>query len=249
MRSVAIGGRTVGHAPCMVATAMSEQAGEMLRQVERAVSLGADIVELRVDKLPDEDAVRAVVEGARCPHIVACRTPRFGGFFEGSEEERIARLERAAREGATAVDIEFFTESGLRSRLISSAREHGVPVLIGYENMEKTPDRSALIGGLETVQGLGPDLIKLAVRAHSYDDLLTVLGVAREASGFLDVPFAVIALGVHGAPSRPLACILGASFTYCAMEQGVIPGQLTVKETRDIITSLAEQRWTCSSKT
>jgi 3-dehydroquinate dehydratase type I len=103
--------------------------------------------------------------------------------------------------------------------------------------------------GLKSVQALGPDLIKLAVRAHSYADLLTVLGVAREASSILDVPFAAIALGIPGAPSRPLACILGASFTYCAMEQGVVPGQLTVKETRDIITSLAEQRWTCSSKT
>jgi len=247
MRSVVIGGRTVGHAPCMVATAMSEQVDEMIRQAERAVSLGADIVELRVDKLPDKEAVRAVVEGARCPHIVACRTPRFGGFFDGTEEERIGRLEGAVRDGATAVDIEFFTEPELRTRLILSAREHGVPVLVGYENMQETPDRSELIDGLKKVHALGPDLVKLAVRAHSYDDLLTVLGVAREASSLLDVPFAVIALGVHGAPSRPLACILGASFTYCAMEQSVVPGQLIVKETRDIIASLAEQRWTCSS--
>ena len=247
MRSVLIGGRTIGHAPCMVATAMSGQAGEMLRQVERAVALGAGVIELRIDKLPDDAAVRDVIEGARCPHIVACRTPQFGGFFEGTEEERVARLEGAARAGATAVDIEFFTEPELRARLISSAREHGVPVLVGYENMQETPDRSVLIEGLRQVQALGPDLIKLAVRARSYDDLLTVLGVAREASSFLEVPFAAIALGVHGAPSRPLACILGASFTYCAMERGSVPGQLTLQETRDIIASLAEQRWTCSS--
>ena len=247
MRSVLIGGRTIGHAPCMVATAMSGQAGEMLRQVERAVALGAGVIELRIDKLPDDAAVRDVIEGARCPHIVACRTPQFGGFFEGTEEERVARLEGAARAGGTAVDIEFFTEPELRARLISSAREHGVPVLVGYENMQETPDRSVLIEGLRQVQALGPDLIKLAVRARSYDDLLTVLGVAREASSFLEVPFAAIALGVHGAPSRPLACILGASFTYCAMERGSVPGQLTLQETRDIIASLAEQRWTCSS--
>jgi len=249
MKPVLIGGRTIGHAPCMVATAMSEQADEMLRQVEHAVALGADVIELRIDKLPDSAAVRAVIEGARCPHIVACRTPRFGGFFEGTEEERIARLEGAACDGATAVDVEFFTEPELRARLMSSARTHGVPVLVGYENMEKTPDRSELSDGLKKVQALEPDLVKLAVRAHSYDDLLTVLGVAREASGLLTAPFAVIALGIHGAPSRPLACVLGASFTYCATEQGVVPGQLTVKETRDIIASLAEQRWTCSSKT
>jgi len=233
----------------MVATAMADGVEEMLGQCQRASSLGADLVELRIDKLPDEAAVQAVLQGASCPHIVACRTPRFGGFFEGTEEERIARLEGAARDGATAVDIEFFTEPDLRTQLIRTARERGVPVLVGYENMEETPDRSDLIEGLRQVQALGPDLVKLAVRANSYADLLTVLGVAHEARGFLDVPFAVIALGIAGAPSRPLACVLGASFTYCAMEQGVIPGQLTVKETRDIIASLAEQRWTCSSKT
>ena len=247
MRSAVIGGKTVGGTPCMVATAMADGVEEMLGQCQRAASLGADLVELRIDKLSDEAAVQAVLEGAACPHIVACRTPRFGGFFEGTEEDRIARLEGAARDGATAVDIEFFTEPGLRARLISAARQHGVPVLVGYENMQETPAHEEMMRGLHDVAALEPDLIKLAVRAHSYADLLAVLHVAREAHSVLDVPFAVIALGAHGAPSRPLACILGASFTYCAMEQGSVPGQLTLQETRDIIASLAEQRWTCSS--
>ena len=247
MKPVVIGGRTLGDVPCMVATALADSVSEMLQQAQRAASLDADLVELRVDRLPSAEDVRAVIQGAACPHIVACRSPQFGGFFLGTEEERISRLEAAVHAGATAVDIEFFAPSDLRSRLISSARKQGVPVLIGYEDMQRTPDRAELIAGLQEIKALCPDLMKLAVRAHLHEDLLTLLQVVLEARSFLDVPFAAIALGAPGAPSRPLACILGASFTYCAMEQGSVPGQLTLQETREIIALLAEQRWTCSS--
>jgi 3-dehydroquinate dehydratase type I len=247
MRSAVIGALTVGAAPCLVATAIADDAAEMLRQARRAVSLGADLVELRIDRLPDAAAVDAVIAGVEAPHIVACRTPRFGGFYSGTEDDRIACLEGAVRAGATAVDIEFFTEPALRSRVIACGRQRGVPVLVGYENMQETPPKDEMVRGLRETAALGPDLMKLAVRAHSYDDLLTVLRVAWEARSFLDVPFAAIALGVHGAPSRPLACLLGASFTYCAMEGGSVPGQLTLEETRNILAMLAERRWLCSS--
>lgn len=247
MKSVVIGGRTLGNAPCMVATALADSVEGMLQQVQRAISLDADLVELRVDRLPSAEDVGAVIERVACPHIVACRSPRFGGFFQGTEDERVSRLEAAVHAGATAVDIEFFAAPELRSRLLATARGRGVPVLIGYEDMQRTPDRAELTNGLREISALRPDLMKLAVRAHSHEDLMTLLQVALEARSFLDVPFAAIALGAPGAPSRPLACILGASFTYCAMEQGSIPGQLTLQETREIIALLAEQRWTCSS--
>jgi 3-dehydroquinate dehydratase I len=247
MRTVAIGEVTIGATPLLVATSLSDSVDGMLEGVQLARSVGADIVEFRIDRLADSEAVEELVQRAGMPHIVACRTPQFGGFFSGTEEERIERLKAAVHAGATAVDIEFFTEPELRSQLLRSARAHNVPVLIGYENMKETPSHADLIQGLHDVAALKPDLIKLAVRALSYGDLLTVLNVALDARAFLDVPFAAIALGAHGAPSRPMACILGASFTYCAVEPGTVPGQLTIQETRSLIDLISEQRWTCSS--
>jgi 3-dehydroquinate dehydratase type I len=247
MRFAVIGGRTLGKEPCLVATALADSAVEMARQSRRAVTLGADLVELRVDRLPDAEAVARTIRGESAPHIVACRSPRFGGFFSGTEDERVARLEDAIRAGSAAVDIEYFTEPQLRSRVVASARAQGVPVLIGYENMQETPSYDEMIRGLNEVAALEPDLVKLAVRAQSHADLVQVLQVALAAHVLLEVPFAVIALGACGAPSRPLACVLGASFTYCAMEGGSVPGQLTLKETRDVIALLSERRWPCSS--
>jgi len=161
--------------------------------------------------------------------------------------ERIEHLEAASAAGAAAVDIEFFTEAALRDRLIGAAKANGTPVLVGYENMQQTPPLERLEEGIRAVADLRPDLAKLAVRAASHEDLLTVLRVVLGMREALAVPFAAIALGPHGAPSRPLALALGAAFTYCATESGKVPGQLTVAEARGVLEAVSEQRWSCSS--
>jgi len=247
MRSVRLRELVLGSKPVFVATALADTVDGMLSGVERAREAGADCVELRIDRLASASGVADLVRRVEGPHIVACRTPAFGGFFEGTELERIECLEAASAAAAAAVDIEFFTEPALRDRLMNAARDHGTPVLVGYENMQETPPREALEKGIRAVAALGPDLVKLAVRATCHEDLLTVLGLVLEMRETLDVPFAAIALGPHGAPSRPLACVLGSSFTYCAIESGVIPGQLTVAETRRVLEMVSEQRWSCSS--
>jgi len=247
MRSVSLRDLTVGEAPVLLATALAPTVGEMLGGAKRARGVGADCVELRVDRLSKVEDVVELVGAADFPHLVACRTPRFGGFFEGAESERIERLEAASRAGAAAVDIEFLAEAAGRDRLISTAKEHGTPVLVGYENMQETPALETLIEGIEAVAALDPDLVKLAVRAQSHADLLTVLSAALRMREILDVPFATIALGPFGAPSRPIALALGASFTYCAVEAGGAPGQLTVAETREVLETVSAERWSCSS--
>jgi len=247
MRIVDLMGLAVGEAPVLVATALADTVDGMLEGASHAREAGADVVELRIDRLSSDDQVAELVRRIGVPHIVACRTPDFGGFFSEPEGARIARLEAACEAGAAAVDIEYLAEPAYRDRLIATARDRRTPLLIGYENMQQTPAKEELIGGIRGVAELGPDLIKLAVRAESHADLLTVLDVAREMRAMLDVPFAAIALGPYGAPSRPLGCVLGGSFTYCAMEAGGAAGQLTVAETRDVIETVSEQRWLCSS--
>ena len=247
MRSVSLRGLVVGEAPILLATALAPSVDEMIEGARRAHAAGADCVELRIDRLPKLEDVVELVDAVEFPHVVACRTPRFGGFFEGSEVERIERLEAASRAGAVAVDVEFLTGPTHRDRLISTAKAHGTPVLVGYENMRETPALETLIDGIEAVAALDPDLVKLAVRAQSHADLLAVLSAALRMREILDVPFAAIALGPHGAPSRPLALALGASFTYCAVEADGAPGQLTVAEARMVLETVSAERWSCSS--
>jgi len=247
MRPARAGDLVIGKDPVLVATALADSVEGMLSGVGRAQIAGADCVELRIDRLPNTSDVTELVGRIGAPHIVACRAPRFGGFFVGKESDRIARLEAAIDAGAACVDIEFFTEAELRTRVIEKARASGIPVLVGYENMSETPSRDELVQGLRSVADLEPDLMKLAVRASTYADLLVLLGTVLEVRKFARVPFAAIALGPYGAPSRPLGCLLGGSFTYCAVESGAVPGQLTVAETRVVLEMMSEQRWACSS--
>jgi len=247
MKSVELRGLALGTQPVFVGTSLADSVEGMLEGASRVLASGADCVELRIDKLGSIDAVENLVSRIEAPHIVACRTPQFGGFFEGSEDERIDLLAAAAKAGAAAVDIEFFAEPGARDRLINEARSVGVPVLIGYENMQETPSVADLTCGVRELSKLQPDLAKLAVRALGLKDLVSVLEVALEMQALLHVPYAAIALGPFGAPSRPLALALGASFTYCAIEAGGGPGQLTVNEARSVLETVSAERWSCSS--
>jgi len=245
MREARLGELVIGERPVLFATSLGDTVDEMILQAGRAIDAGADGVELRIDRLPSEGDVAELIRRIDFPHLVACRTPRFGGAFEGTETERIERLEAAVEAGATAVDIELLTDFNLRGRLIDTARSHGTPVLVGYEDMSETPPAEELIQRLKEIAELEPDLIKLAVRARSYEDLLTVLETAVKARASIDVPFAAIALGPYGAASRPLVLLIGGSFTYCAANAGTVPGQLTVAETRQVLETLSEERWSC----
>jgi len=247
MKLVRVGDLLVGDRPVFVATALAETVDAMLAGIERARAAGADAVELRIDRLCTVDDVADLVRRVDAPHVVACRTPAFGGFFEGPEAERIDRLVAASDAGAACVDVELLAAPAARDRLIERARANGTSALVGFEDMGRTPARAEILDGVRRVAELGPDLVKLAVRAASHEDLLTVLGAALEMRSVLDVPFAAIALGPHGAPSRPLALALGASFTYCGAEGGGAPGQLTVKETREVLETVSAERWSCSS--
>ena len=159
MREARLGDLSIGGRPVFFATSLSDTVEGMILQASRALDAGADGVELRIDRLPSEGDVVELIRRIDAPHIVACRTPTFGGAFPGSEEERIERLEGAVEAGATAVDIEFLTDPKLRSLVIDAARSHRTPVLVGYEDMSKTPPVDELVQRLKEVAELGPDLI------------------------------------------------------------------------------------------
>ena len=73
---------------------------ELLRRAE-----GAELIELRMDKVPNAD-LRELRQRMPVPFIVAIRRASEGGFYSGSEPERLVSLHRAA-EHAPFLDVEF----------------------------------------------------------------------------------------------------------------------------------------------
>jgi 3-dehydroquinate dehydratase-1 len=237
MKKVSVGTVVIGEAPVMICTVLEGDPDSIVKGVEKSRTAGADLVEIRVDKLPHNEDVKKVLSFIDFPHIVSCRSKDGLGFFEGTEEEKAERLLSALQVGVDIIDVELTMTSPWRTKIMEEAHARKIPVLLGYENMAEIPPLDVLIEKATEIQQIGPDIAKLAVKARNYEDMLTALHLTLACNEIFDIPFAIIAVGPHGSASRPLACVLGSSMTYCTTKkrEEAPPGQLSIEDTRKII--------------
>lgn len=237
---IKIGKLVIGREPVLLCSVVEPDVESTLREADIAFSAGADCLELRVDAIKTNNEVKEILGKIRKPALLVCRPTNLKGHFEGTEEERVNRLLFGIKNGAQAVDIEYTTDPELRKKVISAAKSKGIPVVICYENFEKTPTKDELLAILKDEESLGADIAKCAVLANSFNDLVRVLETINEAKKILKVPFVLIAMGVHGSASRALGPVMGTAMTYCctAPEKDAGPGQLSVSETKAMITAL-----------
>jgi len=241
MKHVSVKTIVIGPSPVMVCTVLEAEPEKILDEVQRSVDAGADLVEVRIDKLDHNQTVRAVLQNIAIPKIVSCRSKDALGFFEGSEEERAERLMSALEADADIIDVELTMKDTLREMITKEARKKNIPLLIGYENLKKTPDLNFLIEKAKEIRDLEPDIAKIAVKAHNYEDMISVLHLTLACNSIFDIPFATISIGKYGSASRPLACMLGSSMTYCTTKkkEEAPPGQLSVEDTLTVLRILS----------
>jgi 3-dehydroquinate dehydratase type I len=240
MKEVFVKNMAIGRTPLLVCTVLEADTQNILIEAQKSISAGADLVEIRVDKLESNDEI-TVLSQIDFPKIVSCRAQDAMGFFEGSEKERADRLIFALRMGADIIDVELTMEDKLKKIIITEARKRDVPILMGYENLKESPSLDFLIEKAKEIQDHHPDIAKIAVKANSFRDMITILQFTLACNTIFDMPFAAIAIGKYGSASRPLACVLGSSMTYCTTKRSeeAPPGQLSVEDTRAIIRILS----------
>jgi 3-dehydroquinate dehydratase/shikimate dehydrogenase len=155
--------------------------------------------------------------------IATCRPVREGGWFDGSEEERLRILEEADARGAEFVDVEWGAPFEPIVR-----RRRGRGVIVSMHDFAGVPkdlaDRAA------AMRSTGAEVIKIAVRVHTLADLLPLAGLARPA----DADAVLIGMGAAGVASRVLAARFGSRWTYAGDEvaPGQLPGPRLVQEFR-----------------
>ena len=138
---------------------------EMVDEAARANLSGADMVEIRFDRLwldkpePEivedengrtrevmslentwtvndlehveiEAALDRLVEGIQAETMFTIRAPGAGGFFPGTEEQRLAILDAAASRAIQWIDFEEGIEAGTRDGLVTKAREAGISIVV-----------------------------------------------------------------------------------------------------------------------
>ena len=187
----------------------------------------ADLFELRADFVRDLD-LRALVSARGRPLILTCRPESEGGRWPDADPAgRRHVLAQAVELGFDLVDVE--ARAGF-DEVVAAKAGHGL--VLSWHDFEGTPD--GLDSIFERMAALGPDVVKIAVRARSVGDLGRLLGFARrrsESPGRGGPALLAIAMGPEGTASRVLGGRHGAPFTYAAAAAGreAAPGQLTAR--------------------
>ncbi len=200
-----------------------------LQSAEKAIDLGADILELRIDALedPDPDEVQRLIKDINYPTIATNRLQSEGGFFKESEEERTSILIKAAKY-ADIVDIELQTDEKMRDEVVKAAKYS----IISYHDFQKTPSFEELLDVVKAEKEIG-NIAKFAVMPNEYKDTLTVLNVLSEVSNTIG-----IAMGTLGKYTRIVAPIFGSPITFASIGKESAPGQLDINTTKDILRKL-----------
>ena len=215
--------------PMICVPILERKSESVLESAKKAVDLGADILEFRIDVLedPDTDEIQNIIAEINHPLIATNRVKSEGGFFNGSEEERISILIKAAKY-ADIVDIELQTESELREKVIKASKS----TIVSYHDFKKTPSFADLLDVVAKEKEIG-DMAKFAVMPNNNKDTLTVLKVLSEVSNTIG-----IAMGDIGKYTRVIAPIFGSPITFASIGTESAPGQLDIQTTKYILQKL-----------
>ena len=176
-------------------------------------------IELRIDQLANPTSGSQIIasirrERPRAPILATCRRSGNGGHFQGSIEDQIDLLLSAVKAGADLVDIEIETIDEFPAALESFRGK--ASTIASYHNFQETPDLPPI---LQKMEATGADIFKVATAICRPDDNLKLLELCRQRPNMV-----VAGMGETGAPTRLLAPMYGALFTYAAPDQQPVAG-------------------------
>lgn len=192
-----------------------------------------DYIELRLDMIEDinvklaKDIITTIKEITQKSIILTNRTPKEGGHFQHSEEERINILKQTASL-VEITDIEYKTKEDYRQSVIENANK----TIISYHNFEETPSKEYLEKIIIDSFKIG-DIPKIAVKPQCLDDTLVIVSLLSENKGMIG-----ISMDKMGAYTRVMAPLMGSPITYAAITAESAPGQFDIKTTSNMIKKL-----------
>ncbi len=213
-------------------------------EVENWIASGLDVAELRIDWFSSFDPDHVVTQARRFDRFATIATIRSraeGGEWSGSEEERLS-LFCDLLPHVDAVDIELSSDSILE-RAIGEAHRGGVTVIVSHHDFSDTPAPDELQRIDERARAAGADLVKVAVRGNSLQDIRVLAEFTLRRS---DWGVIVLAMGPWGPLSRVLLPALGSRLTFARGDfhagsiaaQRAVPGQIGFDEHRALLEAL-----------
>lgn len=191
-----------------------------------------ELCEVRMDKitLTSEDIKSVFSAGGK---TIATYRPSEGL----GESARIASLALAIQSGASYVDIEVETDELFKAELVRQAKKYGCRVIISYHDFTKTPVMRELEQILNWCFESSPDIAKIACQVNSIEDNARLLSIYSFNKNVIS-----IGMGELGKITRIAATLLGAPFTYAAIDSSrkTAPGQMDTASLKKIINMISE---------
>lgn len=225
----------------------------ILEKAAEITKLPADLVEWRADFYDDLFNIPKLLETAKAlrntlgeiPILFTIRTKPEGGEVAPSFENYAStNLAIAKSRDADLVDVEMFwgntdwtgKVSDVSAKLVDEIHKAGCLVVGSRHNFAATPAKSEIVTTLRNQQAAGADIPKAAVMPQSKEDVLAVLEASVEYGAGSDRPFLTISMGPLGMMSRVACELSGSCMTFGAAGQTSAPGQIQVKDLKDMLT-------------
>jgi len=196
-------------------------------QAAIAAERGATLVEYRIDRMDDADAVRNLVQRSPLPCVVTCRPTWEGGACETAEADRLALLTAAAEAGAAYVDVELAADRHHPGFLDAIHLRAGDTRLIfsSHDFLSRPDDLQRRVRTMTEDDRCA--VVKIAWRARSLRDNLEAFELTEQRAK----PTIALCMDEAGLPSRVLAKKFGALLTFAGLDDdsGTAPGQVGVE--------------------
>ncbi|MCE5213265.1 MAG: type I 3-dehydroquinate dehydratase [Methanobacterium sp.] len=209
--------------PLICVPIFKEDLDSAKKTADKAMKLGADILELRIDALknPDSDKIGRFMDTFKGKIIATNRKTIEGGFFKGSEAER-TKILREVAEFAEFVDIELLTEKKYLKKVIKASKS----TIISFHDFKKTPRVTEILEVVMQEKEIG-DMAKFAVMPHNMQDTLIVFQVLSQVKDTIG-----ISMGDLGSYTRVIAALFGSPLTFASIDEVSAPGQLDIESTK-----------------
>lgn len=196
---------------------------DAIASIRLAKKEGAEIVELRIDRLENPEEAVEIIKKSALPVIAVCR-PKTGT----EETMRISILQKAILAGAKYVDIEMETKEDDYEKIADSAGKNNCMIICSFHDFNGTPAKEELHRIAERMKLKKCDILKIVTTAHSADDGYRVLEIAKGKNNII-----AFAMGEAGRFTRIVCLFCGALWTYCKISGGTAPGQYSIREMKE----------------
>ncbi|KAM3272956.1 hypothetical protein ACQJBY_042790 [Aegilops geniculata] len=205
---------------CVPATACAPR--EMAAEVAAAAALGADLAELRLDRLagfaPRRDLPALLAKPRTLPALVTYRPKWEGGEYEGDDEPRFEALQLAMELGAEYVDIELKVADKF-IKFMSGKKPENCKLIVSSHNYDNTPSAEELASLLAQIQATGADIVKIATTATEIVDVSRMFQILVHCQE-KQVPIIGLVMNDRGFISRVLCPKFGGYLTFGSLEKG-----------------------------